>query len=201
MTNEINSAFPSKRKRDAAPDTEFVNVPRAYVTCLICSDIIHEPVHLDCSCRTNFCAGCIDQWLKKKRTCPACNGTPTEIRSSGRSLGQALDAIKRSCPNDPKCRYKRHSYEDVHDHATNECPYRLVRCPNTECEESVQQKDLKLHLKTCRLRRCKNFRPPRYGCTVMGTHDFIRQHELKCCISSDVLKQLEELIHISSKDG
>lgn len=187
-----------KRKRDGATTSvgveEFVNVPRSLVTCVVCADIVHDPRHLDCACQTNFCASCVSRWLETSDRCPACNSVVSEIRTSGRSLSQALDAIKRSCPNDERCRFKRHSYSEVREHATNDCPYRKVACPNDECEEVVAHKNLREHLRLCRLKRCKNFRPPRYGCGAMGTADFIRQHETRCCITADVLRQLEELI-------
>jgi len=184
-----------KRKREpAATVEEFVNVPRSLVTCIVCADIVHDPRHLDCACETNFCAACITHWLESNDRCPACNSAVSEVKSCGRSLAQALDAIKRSCPNDERCRFKRHSYSEVREHAVNDCPYRKVACPNEECEEVVAHKNLKEHMRLCRLKRCKNFRPPRYGCGVMGTADFIRHHEAKCCIPNDVLRQLEELI-------
>jgi hypothetical protein len=95
------------------------------------------------------------------------------------------------------CRFKRQSYEDVKEHAEKDCSFRMTNCPNNECDDIFMHKNLREHMRLCRLKRCKNFVAPKYGCTVMGTADFIRQHESKCVISQDLLKQIEELVSAS----
>jgi len=50
----------------------------------------------------------------------------------------------------------------------------------------------------CTLKRCKNFRSPRYGCTVQGSVEFIKHHEThRCVFTEEVLKQIDDLRGVS----
>jgi len=134
--------------------------------------------------------------------CPLCNtGVRADVEPcrAPAEWSEALDALKRSCPNDASCRFGNkvfyESFAEAKDHALNECPLRMVACPNEACGEVLKQHQLKKHLRLCQLKRCKNFRPPRYGCCVTGTVDHVKKHEIKCCFSEiEVLKQIEELV-------
>lgn len=187
----------AKRSADERSRDPVVSIPVASVTCAVCQQIMHDPATLECACRRSFCRECITAWQKKRGTCPLCNTKvdrcaplcpgPTE-------WGEALDSIKRPCPNNPTCRFRRGSYAEARDHAVNECAFRTVTCPNEACDEVLEHRQLRDHLRLCLLRRCKNFRAPRYGCGVMGTIEFVKQHESKCFFSEpEVLKQIEEL--------
>jgi hypothetical protein len=125
---------------------------------------------------------------------PLCRG-PTE-------WSEALDSIKRPCPNNSNCRFRRRSFHEAEEHSTSECTFRKVICPNEACDEVLEQRQLKEHVRLCLLKRCKNFRAPRYGCGVMGTVEFVKQHEMRCCFSEpEVLKQVEELASRSEAQG
>jgi len=180
-----------KRKRD-----EFVTLSRSFVTCGICTDVIHAPKHLSCPCESSFCETCLKPWLEKSDKCPGCNTKLKDLTmsDSGRQLRQALDAIKRPCPNSSECRFRRNGYAETCAHARNECAFRTLPCPNEGCGQIVVQKCMRDHLRLCRLKHCKNFRPPKYGCNVMGTQEFVRQHELKCSFTHEVLKQIDDLM-------
>jgi hypothetical protein len=188
---------PVKRNRD-----DFVSIPRASVVCSICADIIHAPHHLSCACMTSFCETCIVRWVATHDKCPVCNTKPKKRAKApipcGRQWGDAMDSIKRACPMHADCRYRRGCYDDTRKHAATECIHRKVACPNEGCDQLIVQKNMRDHLRLCTLKRCKNFRSPRYGCNVQGTHDFIRQHELhRCVFTGDVLKQIDDLIKVS----
>jgi len=186
----------SKRRRD-----EFVTISRSYVTCGICTDVLHTPKHLPCPCASSFCESCLKAWLEKSDRCPGCNTKLVDctMSDSGRQLQQALDTVKRPCPNSSECKFRRRGYAETRFHARNECAFRTTSCPNEGCGQMVVQKYMREHLRLCRLKHCKNFRAPQYGCSVMGTQDFVRQHELKCSFTDEVLKQIDDLMLLKRK--
>jgi hypothetical protein len=191
-----------KRKRN-----DFVSIPRSSVLCSICSDVMHAPHHLSCMCAASFCRTCIARWLQKNEKCPVCNTVPLEATMvpCGRQWAEALDSIKRACPMHTDCRYRRGSYAEAQHHAATDCVFRKVRCPNEGCAQVVVFKSLRDHLRLCTLKRCKNFRSPRYGCNVKGTNDFIKSHEKTCVFTEEVLKQIDDLIvvceNVAHDDG
>lgn len=180
-----------------------ISIPESAAYCAICKEIMHDPTSLGCSCSRSFCFTCINTWLAKTNYCPLCKGKVTDQTIFNRGPAEwrdALDSIKRSCPNNPKCRYRRGVYHEAKHHAEQECAFRKVPCPNEECDEILEQRHLKDHLRLCLLKRCKNFRLPRFGCKMMGTADAVRQHEIRCCFSEpEVLKQIEELSELLKK--
>uniref|UniRef100_A0A146M9N2 E3 ubiquitin-protein ligase CHFR n=2 Tax=Lygus hesperus TaxID=30085 RepID=A0A146M9N2_LYGHE len=47
--------------------------------CCVCTDLMFEPVTLNC--RHTMCAKCLDEWKKKQKKCPSCRTTiKTEVR-------------------------------------------------------------------------------------------------------------------------
>jgi len=187
-----------KQKRSTQEESSqvsMVSIPIASATCAICQQIIHTPAMLECECRRSFCHSCITAWQKKNKTCPLCNVRVEKPLILGPAEWcEALDSIKRSCPNNPTCRFRGGSYTQAKDHAVNVCTFRRVCCPNDACDEVLEHRQLRDHLRLCLLRRCKNFRAPRYGCGFMGTIDVVKQHESKCFFNDpEVLKQIEEL--------
>jgi hypothetical protein len=186
--------YMTSQKRKSSDGAEFVLIPRSAVLCTICSGIMHHPHHLNCNCTVSFCKTCISQWMQTNEKCPLCNVKASVILPCGRQWSDALDSIKRTCPNSDKCRFKRGTYAEAKNHAAQECMFRKIQCPNEECDEIIMHKNLKEHLRLCRLKRCKNCITSQYGCTVMGTSEFIKQHELRCVFSPEVLKQIGELV-------
>ena len=191
-----------KRNRD-----EIVSIPRSSVVCSICSDIMHAPHHLSCECAISFCKACISRWMATHDKCPVCNTQPMGPDkgpvSSGRQWGDAMDSVKRACPVNVDCRYRRGCYADTQHHAANECIYRKIECSNEGCGQLVVQKYMKDHSRLCTLKRCKNFRAPHFGCNVKGTNDYIKQHEINKCSfnNEEVLKQIELMIKQLVRSG
>jgi hypothetical protein len=185
-----------KRKNVSGEDVVSLSALRSCVSCVVCSEIVHDPYRVHCPCARSFCRACVEPWLNVNGRCPACN-MEVETRAlipCCREWGEVLDSVPRPCPNDSKCRFKRGGYAEATEHAEKDCAFRLETCPNEACGQIVLHKNKKEHLRLCRLKKCKNFRAPRYGCQEMGTQREIEQHETKCQISADILKQLEELI-------
>jgi hypothetical protein len=187
---------PMKRKRE-----EVVSIPRFAVVCSICTDIMHAPHHLACSCRNSFCKTCIDRWMITNDKCPACNKKPPKSTrlpiASGKQWGDAMDLIKRACPVHVDCRYRRGGYEDTQKHAENECVYRKIPCPNEGCRQLVVYKYMTHHARLCTLRRCVNYKSKRFGCSMQGTNEFIKQHEKQCKFGGEVFKQLGDLMVVA----
>jgi hypothetical protein len=182
-----------KRNRD-----DFVSISRSSMVCLICMDIIHAPHYLTCECTTSFCRSCIVRWMSTHEKCPTCNTKPAEGYEApipcGKQWGDLMDTIKRACPVHVDCRYRRGSYDATRQHAATECVFREIPCPHIGCGQLVMQKNMRAHTRLCTLKRCKNFRSPRYGCTVQGTIDFIKHHEThRCVFTEEVLKQIDDL--------
>lgn len=168
------------------------------VECLICMDIMHDPCRLPCACERSFCRKCLEKLATPagKVTCPHCarEREKKDISSCSRQWKKVLDAIPRRCPNDPACRHRRSSYQEITSHAATECAYREQTCPNEECGQTIKVKKMKDHLRLCRGKRCKNFIPPKFGCQEIGTQKEIEAHECKCGIPEEVLNQLRQLL-------
>jgi hypothetical protein len=183
----------AKRNRD-----EFVSISRSSMVCSICMDIMHAPHYLTCDCRKSFCGSCIGRWMSTHGKCPLCNTPPAEGREApvpcGRQWGELMDSMKRACPVHVDCRYRRGSYDATQHHAATECVYRQTPCPHIGCGQLITQKNMRAHMRHCTLKRCKNFRPPCYGCNVRGSVDFIKHHEThRCVFTEEVLKQIDDL--------
>ena len=189
---------PQELKRNRRDD--FISIPRSSVVCSICADVMHAPHHLSCACAASFCGTCIVRWLANSTKCPSCNTKPSDQNPipCGRQWGEALDCIKRPCPMHADCRFRRGSYDEAQKHAQHDCVFRKVACTNEGCGQVLLHKNMRDHLRLCTLKRCKNFRSPRYGCNITGTQDFIRAHELKCVFTDEVLKQIDYLIESRS---
>jgi hypothetical protein len=185
-----------KRKKGTGETVVSLSVPRSCVSCVVCSEIIHDPHRVLCPCARSFCKACVEPWLRENGRCPACNTDVTNrvLIPCCREWGDVLDSVPRPCPNSSKCRFRRGGHEEAALHAQKDCAFRLETCPNEACGQILQHKMMKEHLRLCRLKKCRNFRAPRYGCQEMGTQREIEQHEAKCHIPADILKQLEELI-------
>jgi len=187
----------AKRNRD-----DFVSISRSTMLCSICMDIIHAPHYLTCECTTSFCRSCIVRWMSTHDKCPMCNTKPAEGYEApipcGKQWGDLMDTIKRACPVHVDCRYRRGSYDATQQHAATECIFRQIPCAHIGCGQLIMQKNMRAHIRLCTLKRCKNFRSPRYGCTVQGTVDFIKHHEThRCVFTEEVLKQIDDLRGVS----
>jgi len=173
-----------------------LSVPTSAVNCVLCHEIVHDPHRVHCPCARSFCKSCIAKSLRLRDVCPTCNYQLENVSliPCCREWGAVLDALPRPCPNDTKCRFRMRGYEEATAHARDVCLFRLETCANEGCGQILFHKNRKEHLRLCRLKKCKNFRPPKYGCQEMGTQKEIEQHEAKRAIPEGILKQIEELI-------
>jgi hypothetical protein len=183
-----------KRRRDASEIV--LPVSRADVDCVVCGEVMHDPCCLRCECKQSFCRKCVSKWLEKHHQCPHCkqNLIDKTIESCSRQWKNILDSVRRPCPNNSACGFKRGGYEEMSRHATEECIFRQAKCPNNDCAQIVLFKNMKEHARLCRSKRCKNFIAPKYGCQEMGTQKEIDQHEGRCAVPLEILSQIRKLL-------
>lgn len=186
-----------KRRQDGELAIRFAE---ADVLCGVCLCLMHDPATVGCECRRAFCAACL---AKIKDRCPVCNGAAREMTLCCRQFCETLDKIKRKCPEE-KCR-KKGTWSEIQKHVTDECPYRLVTCPNSECGQRINGvRALAEHMRTCDLHRCKNFLCKRndqvFGCPTMGTKSEVEKHEVKCAYAPEALAQIKELLEKSQHE-
>ena len=174
---------------------------RASVICAICQEVMHDPYRTDCCCGKSFCKTCLERWLKKNPSCPLCKSAATvnSMTACCRQWKEAVDSVKRACPNSAECRFRMAPFAATTTHAVKECSFRLEACSNEGCGQMILHKNKKEHVRLCKLKRCRNYRPPRYGCQQMGTQKEIEQHELKCQVPQEILKQIDELLKKKGK--
>lgn len=143
--SSVKLCNPKKRKRDANGSSRVpvVSIPAYSVACSICQQVMHDPAGLECTCRRSFCYLCISTWQKKNDSCPLCKGEidrDVPLRRGPPEWSEALDSIKRSCPNNQTCRFRRGSFHEAREHALNDCSFRKVVCPNEACDEVLEQR-------------------------------------------------------------
>ena len=189
-------------KKRKAPHVH-LSATESDVTCDVCRNVLRDPHTCDCRCGRSFCHACLSKWIAVDRRCPHCNvALPTDrLNPAGRQFWDILDRIPRSCANSTDCKYRKCARTEMELHAAQDCQYRLVECPNEECDQRVEKRTLSDHLRVCRLQRCCNFRRKItdgesrkvYGCPEMGTRAEMKAHEPRCHFTGQVLGQIDEL--------
>ena len=133
--------------------------------CGICMQLMHEPCYLNteqCSCRRSFCKNCLAKWVYEEDRCPHCAKsftTKPELLACCRQWTDFCDSVLRCCPHGPpsgtcnKC--KAGDYDALEAHVTS-CIHQKIRCENDECGQMIKRKNMKEHMRLCRLKRCPN---------------------------------------------
>ena len=174
------------------------------VTCAICMSVIHDPVHFDCSCKKSVCRMCADEWKTESCTCPSCAEEIEETVDCCRQWGFFLDCQLRGCGNSEECKHRKMNYEDMLRHEEEECIHRLVTCPNELCRQKIPLKNIKSHLKLCRLKRCKNYcgaySRGNVGCPFVGSKLEVKQHEKNCDYKPEIVRQIKNLLEKINED-
>jgi hypothetical protein len=81
----------SRKRRRASPEpvaTKKVKATDASMlqdlTCVVCLEVMHQPISLipclHAVSYSQFCGGCMAEWLEKSKLCPTCNQSMTEIQ-------------------------------------------------------------------------------------------------------------------------
>ncbi|KAF1394354.1 hypothetical protein PFLUV_G00025680 [Perca fluviatilis] len=72
-----------------------IDIIKNAFTCIICTDLMKDPVFAEC-CRSLLgCRGCVDQWKQNQGYCPKCRGPAFDVHGhSVVGLDEALAALQ-----------------------------------------------------------------------------------------------------------
>lgn len=119
----------------------------ADLLCLICSEVLEDPV--ECSkCQTNFCKACIDDWSSRKSECP--NRCELVLQAPHRFLKATLGQLKIKC-NHEGCD-KVVALEQLTHHEAKVCEFRVINCPNEDCDVKLPAMQFQSHQEECSFR-------------------------------------------------
>lgn len=167
-------------------EPDFVNSEAVTaLTCIICLELVREPV-LNCSqCKVPFCGECIRGWGKK---CPACRSSQHFFRNRTAKGQKAVlhvrcsrcavvcEWIHLSKHLNTACPFRLISCVACHenmmmvDQSTHVCPRRPVPCPN--CQHILPKEVLQLHLS----RDCRGNPPCPLSCGLRVKPDALGNH-------------------------
>ena len=86
------------------------------IICSICEELLYDPIQCE-TCQNCFCKECINEWIKKSKTCPfKCQKL---IFKPNRFVNNILSILKFKCDN--KCDYEI-PYLDIEKHYDVDCP-------------------------------------------------------------------------------
>ncbi len=141
---------------------EFVDkVPEDH-QCTICSNILTDPVLIEC-CGQLFCDGCLKKWLRKQKTCPHCREAKFAFIKDKR-MKRVIDSLKIYCPNRSKGCDKITTLGECNQHL-EKCLFVEVSCTK-KCGERMLRKELQDHEDN----KCPNCRVQCQYCTLEGMH-------------------------------
>ena len=137
-------------------DERFEHVVSQTLHCIICTNVIKDPV----MCQRNehlFCRACIIIHLMYSSTCPTCMEplTVETLRQPSRTVMNLLSELKIRCEFFDRGCGKFVQLEDLERHVAD-CGFAPAVCSNEGCQLEVNKQDL-LHHETavCELRRVK----------------------------------------------
>ncbi len=117
---------------------EFVDkVPEDNI-CSICTNILTEPVLIEC-CGKLFCQECLSKWLQKQKSCPHCRDTELKYIKD-RRMKRIIDSSKIYCLNRSKGCGKISTVGECSTHLET-CLFVEVPCTNN-CGARMTRKEL-----------------------------------------------------------
>ena len=135
------------------PSYDFVDRLEDRYICLVCMNLLTEPVLVEC-CGRHYCEKCFKNG--KRRRCPLCGQNTPYMKDRG--IVRDIKLLKVYCPNKEKgCTWVGELSTQV-DHIQSHCGYVTVSCPR-KCKESLFRKDLEAHKShncLCRAYRCEH---------------------------------------------
>ncbi|XP_070540097.1 TNF receptor-associated factor 5-like isoform X2 [Ptychodera flava] len=137
----------------------------ALLICTYCRNVLRQPVQTHCGHR--FCLGCLEYILLSRNPHPYCDGClddeniPDSLLSKDKAFFDkaAIRDLNKTpivCKNSPKCQWHGSYQEYIQIHADC-CPFEGVLCINEGCQETMNRRDLEVHLHNyCEMRRQKH---------------------------------------------
>ena len=114
--------------------------------CPIDFGVCRDPV-LD-QCGHSFGRFCINQWVKKKNTCPLTNNAYAEhpVFPENYAIKEFLNDLNVRCLNHEKFCNWEGILENLDGHLKKECGGEIISCGNEKCEKKMMRKELDEHL-------------------------------------------------------
>ena len=171
---ERESVFGTIRAMASAVNYEFVDkVPEDH-HCTICKEVLTNPVLIEC-CGQHFCGACLDHWLTKEISCPACRNKNIKFikslhmkrkvhslkiyclnRSKGcdkiTTLGECNQHLEKCLFVEVSCTKicgERMLRKELEDHEDNKCPNRLVLCQYCNAKGMYREITANSHIDKC----------------------------------------------------
>ena len=141
---------------------QFDPPPSEDCVCSICRCVLDVP--RTTPCQHVFCAVCIQTWLQRSATCPACRGAvrAADLGTASAVLLSALAVLRLRCSNRAHGCSRVLRLDEYRSHV-GECFYNVVRCGWSHCSEVLRQDMKAAHELACprRKQRCTR------GCSLM----------------------------------
>lgn len=139
MNNSNDSCYP----QDIFLNQNFIKK----FLCPIDFGVCRDPV-LD-KCGHSFGKNCINQWIKKKNTCPLTNQNYEDNPAfpENYAIKEFLHDLEVKCINHEKfCNWKG-ILENLESHLKKDCGMEVVSCENEKCTQKIARKMMPEHLK------------------------------------------------------
>ncbi len=133
-------------------DLEFVDKVPEDNLCSICTNILSEPVIVEC-CGQLFCEECLKKWIQRQKTCPHCRNTELKYIKN-RRMKRIIDGLRIFCPNRSKGCDKISNKNECSAHLKT-CLFVEVPCTN-DCGLKMLRKEIENHIaRKCPKRKVK----------------------------------------------
>ncbi|KAL2436832.1 hypothetical protein ABEF95_014752 [Exophiala dermatitidis] len=122
---------------------EYVEDYDSHLMCPICHVPFVQPVVLECD--HTFCDSCLKEYREEANSdarsrCPTCRSILLSApRKASRLIVNMCNEIPVRCPNEG-CK-ETHPRGCIENHATKECPYERLQCPDPTCGKVVRRKN------------------------------------------------------------
>ena len=144
---------------------DFVSSYDSHLMCPICHCPFVQPVRLQCD--HVFCADCLRSAITTFRSgdtaefpCPSCRNPTRHVSTNvPRLLINMCDEIQVRCPLAAEGCDEVVPRGHIQSHVEKYCGYKLVPCPDAECDKKMRKRDLQVDQRCrhnyCRCDRCK----------------------------------------------
>ncbi|GAA5821552.1 hypothetical protein JCM10212_004421 [Sporobolomyces blumeae] len=143
-----------KRSATLGYDLAIFLDPPGAVTCLICTDVLGDPIDIGCPEQHQFCRQCAEPLLTEhnpyyRPDCPTCRGRCRAWKSA-KATKRLIDQLRVKCSESERGCTWQGIKADVADHLAKRCDFALRTCPNQGCEIKAAKSQLGEHDKFCK---------------------------------------------------
>ncbi|CAD8051834.1 unnamed protein product [Paramecium sonneborni] len=121
-----------------------------HLLCGICHLLVCNPKECE-SCQQLFCLECIQDWMKRKKTCPyRCSENEIKLKEPHRYVKNTISHLNIKCSNEDCDKIIELGQIDHH---VKECLYTTQNCQNEGCGEKIKNFKLEEHRQKCQFRK------------------------------------------------